>query len=531
VPGQRNHVLLLLATLTITPCWAAAPDIILPDPLAVELPLAAIGLSVDDEQTKDLIAAVRADGRRVTVAFPRDRIGAGIWRVIWSAWDGDDRSHPAARRESFLYVLPHGMTPVANTSAPNATAGNNTTHIARDAAGSVHMVWSEGLRGGTAPGAKYRRARVLPDGSARFETDVAGLAPHAGDWTARPALTAVGDTIHFTWQANGHAWYRSLTRDPAGWRWSNDVDTMAPSPGHDTGPSIAAGAESIHILTLAGICVSSTDGGLTWTPETVPFGTVQRVKTASLSLDSEGHPLAGASVVIKDPAHLSEQRGSGGYWTLRLARRIAMGAWEAIPGPVDGRPEWAEPVEQDEDVLTDWIRVLEDRTGGMHVTWHGTAVSRIYANDRAYYAWRPPGEAWRTPVTISEPQPALGLGWSYAPALTLDGDRALTLMFQDLHAGLSDRGFDAELDLFRDGRLIARALPVTRFARDSIAGGEPARALSTWFPGAASSLVRGADGRIWADILMTLSPTGVEASALVVWQRLDLTDWLTTADR
>jgi hypothetical protein len=511
-------------------CWAGAPDIAPPDPLAIELPAGATDVGLDDPAMRDLIAAVRADGDRVTATLPKPRLGVGVWRVILSAWDAGSADHPAARRETWLFVLPHGMTPVGASGGANAIAGNNTTHIARDADGSVHMVWYDSWRDTPREGANYRRARVLPDNTVHFETDPIPLGQHAGTWSSMPTLTVVGDTVHFAWQADGTLRYRSLTWDTAAWRWSDEVDTKVASPGHDTGPSIAADTDGIHILTPAAIYVSSSDGGRTWNAEPVPFGNDQQVKTVSLTLDSRGRPLAAASSVIANPEHYSEDQGHGAFWTVRLARRVAPGRWTPIPGPVDGRAEWAAPGRPDQDVLCDWVRVLEDRMGGIHVAWHGTAVSRIYGNDRAYYAWRSPDGAWQAPVSLHEPDPDRGVGFSYAPSMLLDDERAVTLSFHAMHAGHQKRGFDSELHLLRDGKSLAPELPVTRFAEASIITGEPGQALSAWFPGLAPALVGGGgDGRVWADILLALSPTGVPAPTLIVWERLDLTAWLKAA--
>ncbi len=538
--SQRIHLFPALVFLLTIVCArpslsAPAPEIVLPDPLAVELPAGSASLGPDDPAFKALVAAAHSDanaqGIRITAALPRDRVGVGVWRVIWSAWRDDARDRPVARRESFLYVLPHGMTPVGMSGEANALAGNNASHTARDAGGFIHMVWTDSWRPGAHDGAVYRRAQVLPDGTTRFEGGSVGLGEHSGGWNAMPALAVAGGTVHFAWQADGTVRYRSLTRDGDAWRWSDEVDTKASSPGRDTGPSIAADANAVHILTPGGVYTTSRDGGRTWGTETVPFGTDQVVKTASLALDGEGRPLAAASVKVIDPPKFSEDQGHGGYWTLRLAHRIAAGAWQVIPGPVNGRPEWAPPTQPDQDVLCDWVRVLQDRVGGIHITWHGTAVSRIYGNDRAYYAWRAPDGTWSTPVTLREPDPVRGIGWSYAPSLALDGERALTLFFYGTHVGGQDRGFDSALRSFQDGRPVAPALPVTGFGEASIATGEPETALSAWFPGIAPSLVRGADGKIMADILVSLSPAAVAAPALIVLVRLDLTDWLKSADQ
>jgi hypothetical protein len=535
VTGQRLHPLTWRAGLCAlwlillpAPVRAETPDIIPPDPIAIELPADADSIGANDAPLRDLIAKAKAGDDRVTATLPRDRVGVGVWPLIWSAWDPASSEHPAARRASLLFVLPHGMTPVGASGGGNALAGNNTTHIVRDATGSLHMVWYDSWRG-VGEGAQYRRARIGPDGAVTFETPVIPLGQHAGTWSAMPTVAAVGNTVHFAWQAEGTLRYRSLSLDGSNWRWSDEIDTKVSSPGRDTGPSIAVDETSVHILTPAAIYTTSSDGGRTWASEPVNFGDDQHVKTVSLTLDNAGRPLAAASSVVISPKDYSEEQGHGGYWTIRLARRVGPGQWERIPGPVDGRPEWGPPTQPNQDVLSDWVRVMSNRAGGIHVTWHGTAVSRIYGNDRAYYAWRPRDGAWRAPVLLADADPGRGFGFSYAPGLTLDGDRALALVFQNMVAGHQQRGFDAELVLFRDGSALAPPLPVTSFARDSIVMGEPENALSAWFPSAAPTLERGADGRVWADILLSLAPTGVTAPNLIVLDRVELTAWLKAA--
>ena len=525
--GQRNSfhaTLVFLVQLTAMPSsWAGTPEILVPEPFAVELPAGVNTLSADDEPLRGLTARAAVAGYRVTLILPRERVGTGIWPAILSVWEGN-AEHPAARRSATLVVLPHGVAPVGQTGDTNATAGNNTTHIVHDASGFTHMVWNDAWRPGGS-GAYYRRARMSPDGSVMFDTDVVELAPHKGEWTAKPSLASAGNTVHFTWQVDGTARYRFLRREGETWRWSEEMDTRARIAARDIGPSIVADTKGVYILTPAGVYTESRDEGRTWTTEAAPFGTEGRVKTQSLTLDRMGRPLAAASVVMKITPHLDEHKGHGGFWTFRIARRIAPGRWETEAGPVDNRPEWGPPTAENEDVLTDWVRLLEDTDGGMHATWHGTSVSRIYANDRAYYAYRPPGGTWQPPVSLREPDLSHGFGWSYAPGLILDGDRALPLVFHSMRAGQREVGFDSELGLFRGGRLIAPPLMISRFARDSLLTGEPAHALATWFPGAAPDLVRGSDGRVRADVLMTLIGPG-GGPGIVAWRRVDVTDWL-----
>ncbi len=535
--SQRNHLIRVLALWlasvfsTPIPTWAAAnvtPDIVLPDPFALELPDGVSSLGIADEPMKKLIATVRAEGHPVTAVLPRSRVGTGGWRVILTAWDSEAHGRPIARREAVLAILPHGMTPIGTSGYSNATGGNNAAHIARDSSGFMHMVWSDDWRPGAHPGAQYRRGRILADGTAQLETSVQDLGPEPGNWTALPSLVVAGDTIHFAWRAGGTARYRSLIHEGANWRWTDEVDTKAPAPLRDVGVVIAADAHAVHILTPGGVYTASHDGGQHWITETVPFGTDGHVKTQSLTLGLDGEPVAAASVVVvTPPVPLSEDRGHGAFWALRMFRRSGPGTWRAIPTPVDGRPEWGRPLDTDSDVYCDWVRLMADPAGGMHLTWHGSSISRIYGNDRAYYAWASPDGSWHAPVSLREPDAAHGFGWSYAPGLILDGDTAMPLVFYDIRAGWRDRGFDSDLNLFRDGRRLADPLPVTRFASSSLRHGEPAEALSAWFPGAAPALFRAADGRIWADVLVALIPSG--APGVIVWRRLDVTAWMASA--
>ena len=90
---QRNRLLPALVTLVALSLplslWAAAPDIVPPEPFALELPAGVTTLGAEDEPLRRLAALVHAGEHRVTIGLPRERVGAGLWRVILSAWGPD----------------------------------------------------------------------------------------------------------------------------------------------------------------------------------------------------------------------------------------------------------------------------------------------------------------------------------------------------------------------------------------------------------------------------------------------------------
>ena len=302
------------------------------------------------------------------------------------------------------------------------------------------------------------------------------------------------------------------------WRWSDEVDTKAEAVSREQGPAIAADADAVSILSSDGNCLTSRDGGRSWTTETVPFGEHTHLGTVSLTSERSGGLLAAASALVSDPG--------GVRWTLRLARRVGAGAWQALPGPIDGRPECTAQNGPQADVVCDAFRVLEDAAGTMHAVFLGTAAGGSGLPVQAYYTSRLSGGDWRVPVAQLSPDPLHGLDRSTATDLLLDHDAAVLLAGFELHAGWRYRGDDAQLELIRDGAKRASPLPVSSFIRDAMSDSEPAAALSASAVSLAPTLLHTPDGRSWADVLMILNPSGVAAPGVVVWQHLDVTDWL-----
>ena len=213
--GQRNHLLPCLILALVLPsslAWAGAPDIIPPDPLAIEMPAGVNELSPDDPAIKAVIAQVTGGRIPADRGMAANTDGRGNL-ARRSSRPGIPTEPPITRSpgaKSHLFILPHGMTIVGSSGGSNATAGNNSAHIVTDASGAVHMVWYNSWRGGR-EGALYRRARFTSDGKVNFETDAISLGVHAGTWSSLPTLAAFGDTVHFAWQAEGTLRYRALT--------------------------------------------------------------------------------------------------------------------------------------------------------------------------------------------------------------------------------------------------------------------------------------------------------------------------------
>jgi hypothetical protein len=519
--AQPVLALIKLAGLSVT--WLAIPlvlhaqpklaEITLPDVLAVELPLGAHDLRPNDPPLRDLLNSARSGTLKVTADLANP-VSAGAVKVTWTAWDAAGK--PAATRSAVICVLPTGMTPVGMSGDENATAGNNATHIARDPSGHVHMVWATGS------GPQYRRATEADEGIVHLDTPPINIAEGApAGWNNYPALAISGDAIQIIWQGGGTVRTRRL---PLGGYTAGPVtDTGAKSDGRDVGPAIAADERGLHLVTPAGIYASSTDAGRTWRIDAIPLPPGQRIKTATLATAPNGAIDLAFSSIARDRASASEDAGSGGWWQLRTIRRTADGVWADPQDALVNLHEWAAPPPS-EDALVDWVRTASDAQGGLHVVWHGTAASRVYGHDSAFYAWRDPAGIWHAPVSLIPRDPAHGVRYSFAPSLAVDGDRALAVVFYDVFVGTAWLGFDSAVAVLRQGRMQGPPLPLTHFNADAAAAGKPELGFSSRFPAAAPSVSRAPNGHIWLDVLETLHSRFPDAPGhLIVYHRADVT--------
>jgi hypothetical protein len=500
----------------------SAVEIVLPDVLAVELPKGVLQIGPADAPLRALLTSARSGTRKVTADL-NHKVGAGPVRVTWSAWDDAPGSgKPAATKTARLFILPNGFTPVGVSGDENATGGNNAARIARDATGRVHMIWQDGGREGGKTGPVYRRAFVGPDGAVHFETDPIYVAePGPSDWNAYPALAVLGRDVQLVWQGGGRARTRRVSLGAAGWTLGPIVDTGARSEGRDVGDSIAFdGKGGLHIATPSGLYAFSGDGGNSWKTETIPLPQYQKIKTQSVTADAAGNATIAFSGVVDRGDRPGVKRG--GYWQLRTIERTADGNWIDPTDVLANAPAWKE-LQGPEDMLADWSRIAVDRSGGLHLTWHGTALSHVFAHDTGYYIWKKPGGPWSAPVALMPPDPAHGIKFSFAPSLALDGDRALALVFYDVYNGADQLGFDSNLASLRSGKMDAPLLPVTRFVQTAIAAKHPETALGARFPSAAPSPWRGPNGQNVLDVLTLFqSPFDPQGASLVVYHRVAL---------
>jgi hypothetical protein len=519
----------------------AGAEILLPDPLAVELPdPGLIEIAPTASPLRELLEAAGAGGLRVShdLAAP---LPIGPTPVTWTAWEGaPNQSVVRATRRAWVYVFPHGTTPVGATRKYNALASNHSAKIVRDAAGKIHMAWLETRLhrgGGREARVVYRRAaQDVATGRLTFETEVTPVSEPGGAGTrSYLAVDVSPGAVHLAWFGGRSTLYRRLVLRGGTWSFERVRDTGARGSAHDTGPDLGVrGDDEIHVVTPAGQYAVSTNGGAGWTLDRLPVPTGRRFKNTALAVDREGNAHAVYTVQVRSPAHWSGDRPNGGYWELVYARRRPGGGWVDVQNALAGSPAWADKGPQ-RDALADWADVAVDPNGNVHVAFHGTANTGIYGRDEAYYVRRPATSRgtwgpWEEAKPLHPINREGGTLYSFAPSMGLapDGDAVVALVFFELR-GYPREVFDSDAVIVRGGVVEDPPIPVSQMARRAK---RPEEALGNWFPSTAPRLHRQPDGRVWLDTLQVAeTPEAHGAAHPVVYQRIDLTQRLARPPR
>src|SRR5258708_5891110 len=115
---RRTRIPFALATLFVgaallsRAAYADAPQITLPEVMAIELPRGVSEIGPNDTPLREFLAQARCGALAVTSEMPR-KVGPGPVRVTWKAWRGSPWiGTPLTTRVDKIIVLPAGMTPV-----------------------------------------------------------------------------------------------------------------------------------------------------------------------------------------------------------------------------------------------------------------------------------------------------------------------------------------------------------------------------------------------------------------------------------
>ena len=508
--------MLLSAAAVFLLTGSVAAQVSLPDPLAIEIPVAGQNsIGADDSPLKELLESATSPGGAVN----HDKAGAefplGPTLVTWS--DG------TSQRSEYVYVYPFGQTPVGSTLYERGTSGNGATNIVWDGAGRIHVAWLDAFRG--VDQVMYRRGIQDPvTDRISWEIPPTRISSDANDvWNSMVGVAVSDGYVHFLWYGGDNfSYYRrlrlsDLTFEPirntgaSGWLSDNGPDLFARSD------------DEIHVVTpsnngAGGQYAVTFNGGISWTVESIPRpASGIRMKATAVTVDSQGN----AHIVFPWQVRWPDQ----GFWELRYIRRTPAGVWQGAQYVLAQFPEWgdvlldADPSNDAWEILSDWVDIAVDADDNLHVAWHGSVNTHAYANDESFYmrrqatgpgswsaAWDPYLSLWPT-----------SSGFSFAPSLSIDpvSGFVLPIVFYDTTTSYV---FDSFFKFMQNGTWDGRpATPLTTMAADGYG-------LSSWFPCAAPRLRVQPSGKIWVDAVATDWPAESSADMIVVYQRREVTN-------
>ncbi|MBL8701895.1 MAG: hypothetical protein JNK67_26165 [Alphaproteobacteria bacterium] len=514
---RRRGLAMLVAAATTAGVSAAqmpaqptpeAATIRVPQPFAIELaPRHRDSIRPDETPLAELLGAAFAGTATVTHDLV-DAARLGITRVTFTARQDAAASGPAlARRTLPLLVLPFGQTPIGVSGDERATASNNAARILRDDTGRLHVAWLEAIEGRVR--VMYLRGAPRDGGGATaWEAPPEPLSdPASTPWNAYVAIAPMPDGVIVAWQGGDGVVLRRIARRGEEWRVAPPIATRIAGDGPEMGVSLVARADEIAMLTPSGLLARSGDGGLSWRTAAIPLPPGGKPKNIAMDVDRRGN----LHVVYALPA-------GDDHWALRYVRHEPAAGWTDAQDMLADSPAWRRPTAPGQ-ILADFPTLRVDRRDGLHVAWHGTANTRAFGKDEAFYrhrpaeagswgAWQPIQALWPNAPDVSQA--------AFAPSLSLDPatDSAVAVTFFVNARGAWETG----ARLLRDGALHGDRIFLSRKRAEGAV-----MPTEIWFASAAPIVHRPTSGGAWLEMVQTVKlPAELAAHHVIVHQGADL---------
>jgi hypothetical protein len=376
-------------------------SVIAPPVRALELPAGVASISADDPLLAPILTGASSTGGPVVHNLDGQILGIGKRQVTWR--DLSDNT----TLTKYIYLYPCGYQVLGAASNLRIFEHNGARHILYDQDNRVHVIYNDGVRVwyrmGVRVGNRLQwRAPVqvnsdaTPIGTTSYGTrgqtfalftDAAGNVNLQCVWSSWAPVSRTVDT-------------RRLVVDGAGSVTAGDIVNTGligsfPSIVNDSTGRFHLAVESSSYAAGPWIhYVNSTDG-VTWANPQLWYGSqtgCNSYRFVNLVVDS------------KDRIHAAWQAGGyQGYsgaaeWWVGLysMRNAQTGQWSAVSNIVAGVPGWQAPTGS-QDILFAYPNLLVDDRDNLHVSWHGTARSFLYAWDDVFYmkkVYSPVTDSW-----------------------------------------------------------------------------------------------------------------------------------------
>ena len=491
----------------------------------LELPPGYLTISADDPLLAPILGGATTTGAGPVV---HDQVGKtlGLGKTLVT-WRDTSDNRTASK---YIYLYPYGWQVLGTAPNLRVFEHNGARHILYDRHNRVHVIYNDGVnvwhRIGVRIGGRLQWSSPLQvnDASSPIASSGYGTRGQTFALLYDPSGNVILQCVwSSTWPYNRAILTRRLTIDAAGSAFSGPI-----VPTGLTGSFQCIAVDSTNTLHLAvelysAITYMNSADGVNW----LNYRTWNATQTGC-----SAYRFPNLVVDSKDRLHLLWQAegylgygGSAMWWVgLYTMYNPQTAQWSAPSNILAGIPGWQTPTGS-QDILFAYPNMLIDDRDNLHVSWHGTARSFLFAWDDIFYlrrAYDPDTDTWGAwtdyAILHSRIHTLGGDGeddnFSWVPSLAYrPGSDDLYAIFM---LGTGDDEVDNPAVNLTDGGLKTRTGLTWQAGYENVTRSNDLR---SWYPNAAPTVLVDANGRTWLDMIWI---DGTQNDYNVLFRRIDL---------
>lgn len=528
---MRFHQPALAALVLVLVIGSAAPAgaaVTPPAVRALELPAGVTSISASDPLLAPILnGATSTTGGQVVHNLGGATLPLGKTQVTWRALSDN------ATLTKYIYLYPYGCQVLGSASNLRVFEHNGARHILYDRDNRVHVIYNDGVKVWYRLGVRQgTRLQWQPPVQLNDDATPIGMATYGTrgetfalvyDALGRVNLQCTWSTI---WPNNRSVVTRRLVVDAAGGVTAGPITDTGLIGSFQCIAADSTGRLHLAVEVYSAMAYSWSDDGLAWNNT--------QTWTASQT-NCTAYRFPNLVIDAKDRIHLLWQaegyqnyQGSGGrgLWWIGLysVRNAQTGTWSTPTNVLSGMTDWRAPT-SGQQTLFAYPNLLLDDHDNLHLAWHGTARSHIFAWDDVYYmekvytsttdSWG----AWTNYATLHKRDhfntgDGEDMNYTWVPSMAYKPGS--DMLYAVIMFGLGDDEVDDPAVNLTDGILKTRIGGIWPAGFQNVT---QTSGLKSWYPNVPTKVLVDRNGRSWLDIIWV---DGTLDDYNIIFRRLDL---------